>query len=360
MSNRDSRFFGDSLALARRFRGLTQTQLADASGCSRSAVVNVELGTQPHQLLREAFAEALDFPLNFFLRPPPLAPSQERLHFRKQASVSVRSQQQIVARGAMLAHVVEELSSTVALPEVSLPRVDRSRGIEAAADACRSAWGIPADAPLMHVGRALEAAGIMVGLFSGDAGVAGFSWVDGRPFVMVNDATVYSRRRLTIGHELGHLVLHQQDERGSDNIEEEAFDFASAFLVPRRAFMSEFPRPGRTFDWRALVQFKQRWGIAIQAALMRGRRLGLVSAPQLRQAFIQLGRMGWRKSEPGESLDVDVPGLLPEALKVCTSQLEMRVEGLLSDLAIPKLAAEEVTGVAWDDERLSNVIQLRR
>jgi hypothetical protein len=75
------------------------------------------------------------------------------------------------------------------------------------------------------------------------------------------------RRRFTIGHELGHWVLHQQgqtaifcrhgqveDEEETkperpplDPIEEEANHFAAALLMPAELIRREYERPGRDF-----------------------------------------------------------------------------------------------------------------
>ena len=102
------------------------------------------------------------------------------------------------------------------------------------------------------------------------------------------------RDRFTIAHELGHIVLHTHRPRTGD-AELEANLCASALLMPKsRAEQSLSMRLNLT-DYARL---KAIWGVSIQALIMRGSQLGLVSEGRKESLFKQLSARGWRRSEP--------------------------------------------------------------
>ncbi|WP_445083824.1 ImmA/IrrE family metallo-endopeptidase [Candidatus Vondammii sp. HM_W22] len=60
--------------------------------------------------------------------------------------------------------------------------------------------------------------------------------------------TAPTRLRFDTAHERGHLVMHIRIVTGDTGTEAQANRFASAFLLPRRDFVREFPR-SRRIDW---------------------------------------------------------------------------------------------------------------
>jgi Zn-dependent peptidase ImmA (M78 family) len=49
------------------------------------------------------------------------------------------------------------------------------------------------------------------------------------PIIFLNVSFAKSRRRLSLAHELGHLVMHTNPH---ENVEDEAWEFAGEFLMP--------------------------------------------------------------------------------------------------------------------------------
>jgi Zn-dependent peptidase ImmA (M78 family) len=119
-----------------------------------------------------------------------------------------------------------------------------------------------------------------------------------------------------MSHELGHLVLHQGLETEDHQLEDEANRFASAFLLPRVAFIKEFPRRQR-IDWGELLQMKARWRVSLQAIIRRAYDLGIIGAVQYRNANVYISRNGWKTSEPGEELiPVESPEIVPTGFQL--------------------------------------------
>ena len=122
-----------------------------------------------------------------------------------------------------------------------------------------------------------------------------------------------SRWNFDIAHECGHLVMHSSVETGSVETEKSADRFASAFLMPRRAFAREFQMMG-AFSWEYILGLKRRWQTSAQAIIRRAYDLGLLGAVGYRHAYQYMSAMGWRsKGEPAEP-NFQQPELLSGAL----------------------------------------------
>ena len=95
------------------------------------------------------------------------------------------------------------------------------------------------------------------------------------------------KRAFTIGHELGHFVLHRQmieadpafdggiycdensvERRSGTGIEQEADEFAAALLMPLHDFRRMLPAKSRP-DFEVLGQLAARYGVSLTAAVLR-------------------------------------------------------------------------------------------
>ncbi len=303
MSRSDSSGFQPkALFTARVFRGFTISELANKSGVSRQTVNSLESGAaRPFWPSVHALADTLSFPPEFFFSPISI-PEPGVLHFRRQSRVSARSVEHACAQAALFGRIVDVFRefAEFAAPRVPAVSATDMDGVERAAELFRAGIGIQADAPIANAVRAAEAAGVHVGTFDpGDVPVDGFCWALRFPLILLSTRTCWSRRRFSVMHEVGHLVLHRRWT--SENSEEQSHRFAGAVLVPRTAFWREFPRPRNRIEWAPMFEMKHRWGISLQALICRAYDLGIIDAAQYRTANIHVTRFGWRNSEPGES-----------------------------------------------------------
>jgi Zn-dependent peptidase ImmA (M78 family) len=115
------------------------------------------------------------------------------------------------------------------------------------------------------------------------------------------------RRRFSVAHELGHLVLHQVPEGSPHALERQADLFAEAFLLPAAA-MREALAPPITLT--TLADLKARWGVSLQALIRRARTLEIIPHSHYQALSAQLGARGWRTQEP-----IAVPVERPRALR---------------------------------------------
>ena len=146
----------------------------------------------------------------------------------------------------------------------------------------------------MNIVRSLERAGIWCfALPKLDEGDAFCIWVDSGehaiPVIAVSSKAPVDRLRLSVSHELGHLVMHRgMLLRSRKEIEEEAFAFAAEFCLPAQAMEQEMIGP---ITLTLLAKMKLRWGVSIAALIRRAHDLKIITKPnyQSRARTLHIG-----------------------------------------------------------------------
>lgn len=318
----DCLFQGSRLRLARTFHGITLEELGEKISVTRQYIQRLEVDPTavPSVELLAALAEVLHVEEGFFFEPLVGEVQEEVCNFRKRKTTPMHVRRRALSYGTIFNVILSYLDCKFELPGVNIPSaVARTSGdIERIAENCRRSWGLHLDAPIDNTIRTLEREGGVVTTFEGVSdNVDAFSYIHSRPVVVRNTAKAStSRARFDISHELGHLVLHQGLETEDHQLEDEANRFASAFLLPRVAFIKEFPRRQR-IDWGELLQMKARWRVSLQAIIRRAYDLGIIGAVQYRNANVYISRNGWKTSEPGEELiPFESPEIVPTGFQL--------------------------------------------
>jgi len=299
------------LQQARELRGWTQTALAQQVGVHQSAMAQLETGRiQPSPEVLDAISRATGFPPAFFTRPSGPAFPLGSLRFRARAAMTARQRRQAWWYAQTLYELMASMAVQTEYPAPRLPRLDGDP--VAAAAVTRQALGLPPDQPIGPLIRTLERSGVWVlpipvPLPQRDACS---TWAGGdtsTPVIVVAATTAGDRRRFSVAHELGHLVLHQVPQESPHAVEQQADAFAEAFLLPAAA-MREALAPPITLT--TLADLKARWGVSLQALIRRARTLERLTASQYRSLYAQLGARGWKMQEP-----IAVPVERPRALR---------------------------------------------
>ena len=335
-------FVGERLRLARLFHALSQEELGSAVSLTRQFVHQLESGARrPAADVLAALAFRLEVSPEFLHKPLVSRVQNEQTHFRKRRTTPVGIAEQVLAFGSLFEELVNLVETFVELPDVNFPSCDPSgiASIESAAAECRSQWGLRPNAPIENIVRALESAGAVVTTFPGvSEKVDALSMARKRPLIVLNRAKDSpGRRRFDLAHECGHIVLHQGIETGTPEREAEADQFASALLMPRVGFASEFNAVGPRGElrWSELYALKQRWGVSVRAVIYRGHSLGLIDPIQYRRANVYLNKTGQAKHERHDELIPDEsPEVLSMALEVMRASLGISSEALASRLGV--------------------------
>ncbi|MGD6757228.1 ImmA/IrrE family metallo-endopeptidase [Streptomyces sp. BH105] len=314
------------LVLARDSRNWTQAQVAAAmakvSGgqVSQGYVSRAELGRLTVTGDRLGlYAAALGYPPELLLvEPGSPGVGVGLVHHRKKASLGALSLRCVHAQLVLARMQIDGLAGAVGhdLSVHEVPRVtlDALTTAKDAARRVRRQWRMPAG-PVDDVIAVLEAAGILVAVreLAGPR-LDAVSQFDGirAPLVLLASGAPADRRRFSLAHELGHLVMHHAP--GDTVQEKEADAFAAEFLMPARDI-----RPALTADvsLARLAELKQTWGVSMAALLKRAQTLNTLTEWQYRSAMAEMSALGYRTSEP-----VDLPVEQPHAV------------GRLADLAV--------------------------
>jgi Zn-dependent peptidase ImmA (M78 family) len=197
--------------------------------------------------------------------------------------------------------------------------------------------------PIPNVIRAVERAGVMVigSAHEIEKHYGASYWPDfpeGRPVICFSRGLPGDSERLTIGHEVGHLRLHQLRTVDDKTAEQEAFRFGSALLLPRPMAVKEIPCP---VTLRGLVNVKARWGISIAALVKLCLDLELITPERATSLFKQISARGWRKNEPVEVAE-EHPLLVRRVVEAATGTT--KPAALAQRLGIPAIAISEILG----------------
>jgi Zn-dependent peptidase ImmA (M78 family)/transcriptional regulator with XRE-family HTH domain len=315
-------FSGRRLTLARQVVGLRKNGLAERIGKTPTAVASYENGTKrPATATVAQLALTLKVEPSFFIGVDSREMPVPTPHFRSLRSTTQLVRDQSYAYGCLVADVAASLEKYVELPSRDVPRWPvpqdeiASGEAETAAAFVRAEWEM-GSGPAGHLIRLLENRGVLV-VFSlpQTAAVDAFSFEAGaRPIILLNPVKEdYYRQRFDLAHELGHLVMHADSEPGSKLVEDQAHRFASEFLMPAAGIIGELPAK---VDWQQLFILKERWGVSLQAILMRCRQLKVMSESTYQRAMVALSSNGWRRQEPGEGTATELPSLLPKSVEL--------------------------------------------
>ncbi len=301
---------GEVISTTRRARGLTQQQLAHLSGVTQAALSRYEND------LRDPDAHHLTLIASALGVTPAYVERAGRArggvaidaHMRRRATAAPGVWRKLEARLNVYRWHLSQLSEEVELNATTyVPPIDPAEADPStAARLVRAQWKMPVG-PVRQLTNWLEAAGCVVILEDfGTARVDGLSqWIEDHPVILLNAITPPDRARLTLAHELGHLVLHNSPVAPEQDVEQEANEFAGEILMP-----TETIRPSlRNLRAERLIGLKREYGVSMQAIVERAYRAGYLSTVERTRLYKVLSARGWRTKEPGSD---EIPAELPQ------------------------------------------------
>jgi len=324
---------GERLRSARRTAGMSQRDLGEAVGRSAMAICKYERGLDvPSSGVLLRLAEALQVQTEYFVRPMTVELSKPS--YRRRMSLPRKQESAILGQVQEWLERYLEVEALLGLmPVFELPagldrRVRQVDEAERVAEELRRGWDLGLD-PIESLVEVLEEKGIKVGLVEGHDDFDALTvWANqSAPVIVLKRDLPGDRQRLSLAHELAHLVLQPADDV---DVEKAAFRFAGAFLVPASAARFELGERRRTLGMDELHMLKHKYGLSMQAWVYRARGLAILSEPAARRLFEQFRRQGGHRKEPG----VPVPSEEPRRL----NRLVLRA--LAEDLISQTRAAE--------------------
>lgn len=344
---------GQRLKTARAARGLSLRDLAIAIDrlVSAQAIGKYERDEDmPSSMVLSALANALHVSRDYLLAADELI--LDGVEFRKKAISSKREISFIEGQTLHLLERYLSVESALQLPNLGWERppeapypIDEPADAERAAHAVRGHWGLGTD-PIPNLSELLEDRGVKVlsiPLADIDGMTATVVRRDGNPLpvIVVKKNAWAERKRFTLAHELGHMVLEVR--QGADG-ERSANRFAGAFLMPAEALWREIGKRRKDISLGELLQLKQLFGASFQAIVYRCHDLRIIKSNAYKRLFQTFNSQGWRKP-PFEE-----PGALPpeqeEPRRMERLCFRAQSEGLFSlsqSAAILGISVEELT-----------------
>jgi Zn-dependent peptidase ImmA (M78 family)/DNA-binding XRE family transcriptional regulator len=291
-------FNASRLSLARRRRRLSKKLLAETLDLDQKTIIRYESGeVSPPAANVAAIARVLDFPEKFFDGMDLDEPSVESASFRSLSTVPARERESALAAGAIAFMLNDWVEERFVLSPPSLLDCKEGFKPESAAMALRQHWGL-GERPIRNLVHLLEAKGVRVfSLRENSKSIDAFSlWRRDIPYVFLNTYKTPERSRFDAAHELGHLTLHKHGGAigGGRTVEDQANQFASAFLMPESSVRARLQRV-QSLD--QIVTAKEYWGVSAAALNYRLHKLGMTSEYVYRGYCIQLVER-YRNEEP--------------------------------------------------------------
>lgn len=327
---------GRQLTFAREYRGYTQKALAAAiHGLSQSNLSKFERGMEilSDDVLRRVM-DFLGFPMAFL--EINIVNNIENKHYRSKATISATQKRMIDREIALIAYCFDWMSDFVELPEYNFGSYDLEEGMspEDVAQHIRRKLRL-GDEPIDNVCTLCEANGVFIYALTTDcAEFDGVSLITdkGNHLIILNRNRSNDRKRLTIAHELGHIIMHEDIStfiNPQRDKEKEANAFASELLMPAYAIKASL----YGITMARLGPLKTYWLTSMASIVQRARNLKAIDDNRYVNIRCEFSRNHWNKQEP-ISVSIDEPSVISKTLCVITGELAYSQKQIVSELGI--------------------------
>lgn len=305
--------FGERLRDARVIQRRKAQEVAERAGLAPDRYSRLENSLSTTMAMDRAYrlAHAVDFPVKFLASPPVTPVQRGSLLFRAKKAMTKGEEDQLVAWARLIGDLIQRAEQEpIRLPYLKLPRTPNGVSPVDAAIRTRKALGVPSEKPIPHLTRVLERSGVYIAVLDFSAELhakhhdafstwlgPSFEWA----LIAVRATSSWERIRLSIAHELGHLVMHYLRRDG--DLEAEAYAFAAELMLPRNVLCDQWPRPATLMS---LIPLKRTWGVSLAGLIEHGYRNDLLTDGQRINLYKQLSNKRdrlsgerWRAKEPG-------------------------------------------------------------
>ncbi len=325
------------ITFAREYRGYSQSELSSKiKGLSQPNLSKFEkgIGILSDDVLNNIIS-FLDFPLPFFEKE--IFNKSENAHYRKKASITKTERISLENSNRLIGYIIDQMAESLEFPEFQYREIDLEEGYtpEYVAQYIRKALNLK-DLPVKDINTLLESNGIIVVELDTDICLFdGVSFItdNGYKVIVVNKSMSNDRKRFTLAHELGHLIMHSSEEflfPDHRDKEDEANRFASEFLMPSTVIANSL----RNLRLSYLLDLKRYWLTSMASIIRRAKDVGCISYDKYQYFNVELSRKGYRKEEP-LNVFIDTPKIFYTAYKMHKEELEYSENDLASAFNLP-------------------------
>lgn len=267
----------------RLLNGLSLQDLADMIGISKQMISKYEKGdAMPTSKILIQLAKSLKVKMDYFFTMPSVELGV--VNFRKKSSFSLKKinilKEEIKIK---LTNYIEienilQIDNSFNNP-INQLKINSIDAIEKVVSDLRSEWQIGID-PIHNIIQLLEDKEIKIieidepeNKFDGLATIINEKY----PVIVINKNFNVERKRFTLLHELGHLLMSLPTDCDVKFEENVCNRFASEFLFPKVSVLKEFGNKRDTISIKELIEVQNKYGISIRAIVYRLKDVKILS-----------------------------------------------------------------------------------
>lgn len=308
------------LEIARLIRGYTQKEAAELLGISQGKLSKAEIGAQSlDESVIQCISSSYDFPIDFFYLDNDNSPDGH-LYFRRKLSITGKELSKLLSKVKILKRMIDTLFVSIDVPDCTLKSYDtKLDSPEEIAQKVRYSLKIY-NGKIPNLANLLEANGIIVFPFDFETDkIDGLSVITsmGYKIIFSNSSMPEDRKRFSLAHELGHLVMHfDTAPQFEETVEEEANRFAAEFLLPTEEIVKELSY----LNFEKLGMLKKKWNVSMRAILHKAKTIGCIDDKTYRNFQINFSKKGYNKKEP-ILLPIERPTFIKDTIQLFKNEL---------------------------------------
>lgn len=289
--------FSQRLKNARIRRGLSNRGLADAmkNVVSAETLRNYENGKSfPNSDIMEQLLAVLDVKIDDLFRPFTINWANVSFNYRKRKSLS-KTQEEIVMQQIKddAEHYIE-LEETLGIPPMinGLIAYCRKNIVRNEADAqttaqCMRKYLNLAEEPIVSLQDVVDRCGVKLLPVEIEAKIDGVNFeCNGHVFICYNAGTGnVERKRFTIAHELGHLLLNIHPQY-IEHEEDLCNAFASELILPAAKLKQLLGENRHSISLTELKQIQSLFGISVDAIMYAAKQHNIITENRFRTYFV--------------------------------------------------------------------------
>ncbi|MCK8607771.1 ImmA/IrrE family metallo-endopeptidase [Apilactobacillus ozensis] len=366
-------FNGNRLKEVRYFRSLTITKLAEKVGVSKQMISKYENSkSEPDSEHLFKIIKILNFPSEFFFQRDKFTENFNGTFYRSRLTATQKQKNPAETIIGAASIYVDYLNRYVELPKIEDLREERNEddiNYELVSQKLRNIWGL-GQLPISNLMDILERHGFInvlinkklkkVDAFSRMSSIS-IKNISNEYYIIATKSDVsLFRQQFSLAHELGHWMLHSKnvDPQSLDmieyrNMEKEANNFASSFLLPRDAFVKDFLSYSKV-SLDVLKYLKLKWHVSMSSIIMRAHQLGLINERENSNLHRRMSYNGYKKLEPFDNeYFINKPRLLKEATELIVDNSIISAEQIPTELS-------QIYGRKFSSEFLSNIVNTEK
>ena len=326
---------GERIKGARVKTGMSQRDLARKLGISPQAISYFERNMKtPNSTRLLEISKILEVKIEYFFRSTQINLSEPI--FRCDLPIKKKEEKRILAevtdwleRYLTIEMIIGE-TSEYKTPEINV-EVNSYSDVEQIAIELRKYWNLGFDS-IDSLTDTLEDQGIKVHNIESDLAYDALFVKNNNnlPVIIIKKCEKGDRQRLSIAHELGHLLLSVNSQLDNEKV---AYRFGAAFIFPKDTVIKEIGSKRQNLSIFELYDLKQKYGLSMQSILHRAEELEIISHSkerEIRKIFVD---NNWEETEPGKAYPPEI-----------NTKMELLIYRALAEKLISINRAKEIMG----------------